>query len=230
LGRCFRTSQKYWAYSSLNRVTTWLMVILAVEIIASLVILASDAYQIRLLNSIMNYEYDYSTAISLAQVNDMWQSIITEIELAVAIISIVVFLYWFYRAYRNLPALGATGLKFNPKWVIVYFFIPILALWKPFRALAEIWTVSGGEDNSSGTKTRYFLVPWWILFVVSNMMGFLIARGYSSEPTIETIINYSSQDIAFQILVIIADALFIFIAKEICARQDLKSRSIPTVQ
>ena len=96
----------------------------------------------------MNYEYDYSTAIGLAQVNDLWQSVITEIVVIATIFSIVVFLYWFYRAYRNLPALGATRLKFNPKWVIVYFFIPILALWKPFRALEEIYTISTNDYSS----------------------------------------------------------------------------------
>jgi hypothetical protein len=222
-------SQKVSSYSSLNRLTRWLVIVLAVEIVVSLVTIVSDTYQIRLLTSIMNYEYDYSTAIGLAQVNDLWQSVITEIVVIVTIFSIVVFLYWFYRAYRNLPALGATRLKFNPKWVIVYFFIPILALWKPFRALEEIYTIST-NDYSSRSTNSYILLIWWILFIVSNMMGFLMARGFTREPTPETVLNYSNQDIVLQFLVIAANALFIFIAKEISAKQDLKSHNIPTVQ
>lgn len=222
-------SQKVSSYSSLNRLTRWLVIVLAVEIVVSLVTIVSDTYQIRLLTSIMNYEYDYSTAIGLAQVNDLWQSVITEIVVIVTIFSIVVFLYWFYRAYRNLPALGVTRLKFNPKWVIVYFFIPILALWKPFRALEEIYTIST-NDYSSRSTNSYILLIWWILFIVSNMMGFLMARGYTIEPTPETVLNYSNQDIVLQFLVIAANALFIFIAKEISAKQDLKSHNIPTVQ
>src|SRR6476646_10394966 len=155
-------SQKVSSYSSLNRLTRWLVIVLAVEIVVSLVTIVSDTYQIRLLTSIMNYEYDYSTAIGLVQVNDLWQSVITEIVVIVTIFSIVVFLYWFYRAYRNLPALGVTRLKFNPKWVIVYFFIPILALWKPFRALEEIYTIST-NDYSSRSTNSYILLIWWIL-------------------------------------------------------------------
>ena len=222
-------SQRVSRYSSLNRLTRWLVIVLAVEIIVSLVTLVSDTYQIRLITSIINYEYDYSTAIGLVQVNDQWQSVITEIGLIVTIFSIVVFLYWFYRAYRNLPALGATRLKFSPKWVIVYFFIPILALWKPFRALEEIYTISTNEYSSRSTNS-YILLIWWIIFIVSNMMGFIMARGYTSEPTPETVLNYSNQDIVLQFLVIAANALFIFIAKEISAKQDLKSHNIPTVQ
>ena len=57
-----------------------------------------------------------------------------------------------------------------------------------------------------------------------------MARGYTSDPTPEMIMNYSNQDIVLQFLVIGADALFVFIAKEICTRQDLKSNNIPTIQ
>ena len=74
------------SYSSLNRVTTSLALVLAIYILVSLITLVSDAYQIRLLTSIMNYEYDYSTAISLAGINDLWQAIISGIGLAVTIL------------------------------------------------------------------------------------------------------------------------------------------------
>ena len=108
--------------------------IFVIEIMVSLIVLVSDTYEIRLLESIMNYDYDYYTALNLAEINDTWQSIIIIIGFSVTIFSSIVFYYWFYRAYRNLPALGGRGLEFTPKWVIAYFFIPILALWKPLRA------------------------------------------------------------------------------------------------
>ncbi|MFI5424779.1 MAG: DUF4328 domain-containing protein [Nitrososphaerales archaeon] len=164
------------SYSSLNRITTSLALVLAIYILVSLITLVSDAYQIRLLTSIMNYEYDYSTAISLADINDLWQAIISGIGLAVTILSTIILLYWFYRAYRNLPSLGAKVLKFNPKWVVVYFFIPILALWKPFKALEEIWILSTNTYPASSGKSSYVLLIWWILFIVSNLMGFTLGR------------------------------------------------------
>lgn len=218
------------SYSSLNKVTKWLVMIMAVEIIMSIVTLVSDVYQIRLLTSIMNYEYDYSTAISLAGVNDLWQVIISGIGLAVTILSIIILLYWFYRAYRNLPSLGAKVLKFNPKWVIAYFFIPILALWKPFMALEEIWANSTDGYSSSSTKSSYILLIWWILFIVSNLMSFSLGRSITSATTLEGIINWSNQDIVLQILIMVSNALFIYIAKEVCGKQEIKHQNVPTVQ
>ena len=62
-------------------------------------------------------------------------------------------------------------------------------------------------------------------------MGFLMARGYTSEPTPETVLNYGNQDIVLQFLVIAGQCIYsFFIAKEISAKQDLKSHNIPTVQ
>lgn len=203
--------------------------ILAIEIIVSMVTLLSDAYQLRLLTSIINYEYDYLTALNLVQVYDVWQLIIGVIGTAVAILSIGIFLYWFYRAYRNLPSLGAKGLKFNPKWVIAYFFIPILALWKPFRALEEIWIVSA-NDSSNSTKLIYILLIWWILFVVSNVLGYLLLSGYLSAATLEDFKNLVSQDMVLRILFMSSDVLFIFIAKEICERQEIKSHYMSAVK
>jgi hypothetical protein len=202
--------------------------IFVIEIMVSLVVLASDTYEIRLLESIMNYDYDYYTALSLAEINDTWQSIISTISFSVTIFSSVVFFYWFYRAYRNLPGLGGRGLEFTPKWVIAYFFIPILALWKPLRALEEIWKWSDTVPSHSA-KSTVILLFWWIPFIIANMLGFLIFRGYLSVETSEQLINLDNQDMALQILIMVSNAIFIYIAKEICGRQEMKSRNVTTV-
>jgi hypothetical protein len=42
--------------------------------------------------------------------------------------AIVFFISWFRRAYRNLPALGATDLRYRSGWTIGSWFIPIVGL------------------------------------------------------------------------------------------------------
>jgi hypothetical protein len=175
--------------------------LLAIGIIMSLITLLSDVYQVRLLTAIMNYEYDYLTASSLFQAHEFWQSIITVIGFGVGILTMCIFLDWFYRAYRNLPSLGAKGLKFKPKWVIAYFFIPILSVWKPFTALQEIWSEST-YDSSGSTKITYILLIWWILFVISNIIGYSKVSGYLNAATFEELKNLINRDMVLQILFI----------------------------
>ena len=61
----------------------------------------------------------------------------TPLQLGLAPITLVVFCMWMYRAYGNLPALGAR-FKPSPGWVVVSIFIPCVNLVVPFLALAEI--------------------------------------------------------------------------------------------
>jgi hypothetical protein len=205
-----------------------LVIILAAEILVSLAVIISDSYEIRLIKSITNYEFDFDTANSLIEINDMWQSVIATIEFFVTITSLVFLPYWFCRAYRNLSALGAGRLESSPRWVVAYFFVPILCLWKPVRALEEIWKWSY-PSYSEGSKSSFILIFWWIPFVISNMLGFLLIRGYFSAETFQDWINLDTRDIVLEVLVIIANTIFIYIAKEVCRRQEMKSHNVPTV-
>jgi hypothetical protein len=89
------------------------------------------------------------------------------LQLLIFIATAVAFLMWLHRAYRNLPALGATRLDTTPGWAVGYFFIPFANLVKPFQAVREIWHESapggearegfGGVSSRSGTPA---LVGW----------------------------------------------------------------------
>jgi hypothetical protein len=68
-------------------------------------------------------------------------------------------LMWFYRAYWNLPALGARSLNYSPGWAVGYFFIPILNLFRPYQVAREIDYYS----NPSSAPQSALLIPvWWI--------------------------------------------------------------------
>jgi len=61
------------------------------------------------------------------------------------------------------------------------------------------------------------------------MLGFLMFRSYFSIETLQQWINLDTQDIALQVLIIITNAIFIHIAKEVCERQEMKSHNITTI-
>jgi len=54
-------------------------------------------------------------------------------------------------------------------------------------------------------------------------------RSYFSIETLQQWINLDTQDIALQVLIIITNAIFIHIAKEVCERQEMKSHNITTI-
>jgi hypothetical protein len=221
-------------YSSLSKITKLVICVLIIEVVVELIVITSDYSEIRLMNSVLNNDLEYSEKLSQIEINDYRVSIISTIELPLLILSSILFFYWFYRAYRNLESLGALGLTFNPKWVVGYFFIPFLCLWKPYEALKEIWKVSDPYNTSEGymwrsAKVSPVLAFWWITFVLSNMTGTLLLTGSFRTETLEDWIRLDMYDIAASIVIIISDAILIYIIKKISSRQEMKNSNLSLI-
>jgi hypothetical protein len=208
--------------------------VLIVEVVVELIVITSDYSEIRLMNSVLNNELEYSEKLSQIEINDYRVSIISTIEFPLLILSSILFFYWFYRAYRNLESFGAVGLTFNPKWVVGYFFIPFLCLWKPYEALKEIWKISDPYNTSEGcmwrsAKVSPALTFWWLTFVLSNITGTLLLTGSFRTETLEDWIRLDMYDIVASIVIIISDAILIYIIKKISSKQEMKNSNLSLI-
>jgi hypothetical protein len=136
---------------------------------------------------------------------------------AISVTATVVFFYWFYRAYKNLKALGANKLKFTPAGVIINFFIPIVCLWRPYSAAKEIWNNSdpngllSTEQEHHWVQTSEIVRFWWITSLIAAFLVILASVGF-------VIINALPD-----ILIIASEILLILLVKEIGSRQETKN-------
>jgi hypothetical protein len=111
------------------------------------------------------------------------------IQMTVYIVTAVVFIRWFHRAYANLPAVGTEGLRHGTAWAIGAWFVPIASLFWPKQIADEIWR---GSDPSSepdqGPSLGSGKVPaivgvWWLAFIAS---GLLVGAGWELWGSAET--------------------------------------------
>lgn len=54
------------------------------------------------------------------------------VEFPVYILTVVFFLIWLNRSYKNLTPLGAQDLAYSSGWAVGYWFIPFVNLVRPF--------------------------------------------------------------------------------------------------
>jgi len=146
---------------------------------------------------------------------DQLQVALTVVWLAALVIAAIAFLVWIHRAYRNLPAVGATGLKFTPAQAVWWWFVPVASYWQPYRVVREIWQRSG----PAGTRTR-LVVVWWTLWIVSNVGVAVASRiplyGWAFEV----------RDLARAILGAAAAVCAILIVRRIQAWQEQKAATL----
>lgn len=110
----------------------------------------------------------------------------------IALICGIPFIMWFYRAYKNLLALGIKNLEYALHWTIISFFIPILNFIYPYKVAKEIWNASDpvlGLESDKKWETLgepKIVARWWTPFILSgaiNNFGNLIFKWNNPEHT-----------------------------------------------
>ena len=104
----------------------------------------------------------------------------------------VLFIIWFYRAYKNLGPLNAPPPRRGSGWTIGAWFVPILDLILPKLMLNEIWRGSEPEPSGDPGKAAIptFHTLWWATWV----LGFLVAIAAGVDSAISSVDSALSAD------------------------------------
>src|SRR5690625_4693899 len=102
------------------------------QVLVGIVSMASGYLEYQLLMDFQNEVYtSQEQAIADGEASDQRQDIVGIIYLIVFLVSGFLILRWIHRMNHNARQFGAENMIFTPGWSIGYYFIPILALWKP---------------------------------------------------------------------------------------------------
>lgn len=152
---------------------------------------------------------------------ELWMAGIAGVALLVTYIGgAFVVLTWFLRSVRNGHALGLR-LETSPKWVIWFFIIPLVSLFKPYAMASELWRSSANPEKWKGVDDPALLRWWWAAVLVS---GFVMTVGDLMSRTANTpgpLIGASAVFIVGYLLQIAAGVLFLRIGGAISQRQSL---------
>jgi len=176
-------------FKSLNTRTQWVCWIFGILMFVDLIAVLSGFAQAELLNRAIAGE---TITWSEATANDIRYAAIGFAQTVLFIAEAIAFLMWVHRAHKNLSSLGATDLRFTPGWAVGWFFIPIMNLFRPYQAVAEISKASDPKvDTTEGTSWKSVAaLPlvgwWWAFFLISNFaaniaMRAALSTSYSTE-------------------------------------------------
>ena len=146
---------------------------------------------------------------------------IGKLQLAARFTAFIVFLIWFYRAHRNLQALGIRRGRYSSPWSVLLFLVPILNLYYAYDLVKELWKQSSPDLGFSDAflKQHAFSFEhypsktasiglWW---------GFTIASVLAARISV---------DLISDALAVVASILLIRIVRDTDARQEEKRRRL----
>lgn len=151
--------------------------------------------------------------------NDVREGIVGIFQLITVLITAFLFLRWVYYTNSNARALGAKGMKFTPRWSILWYVIPILNLWKPYQVMNEIWKCSENPVEWKTMKTSSILRWWWFLWILSNLIDQIATRMFFRAKAIPELINSTVASIVSNFMSIPLDIIAILLISSIFSMQ-----------
>lgn len=91
------------------------------------------------------------------------------------LVSVFLALKWTYRVSRNAHSF-AEGLEVSPTGAVVWYFVPIACLWKPFQALSEAWRASADPKAWRNVATPGVMRWWWGVWLALIVLNELNER------------------------------------------------------
>lgn len=215
------------SFASIKKKALALYWLLGIGIVLSIAAIVSGAFEARLLLKIESGGFWTDAEIDA---NDTRQFIVGIAQLLLFIVTGIVWLVWFSRAYKNLPALGARNLRFKPGWAIGSWFVPFLNLVRPKAMTDDTWRASDPtapaiqEGPYKGRRVSPVLHAWWALFIISQLLGRIVFRWAMAAETIEEIRSGNIAAMLADVIDVPLTVLALLVVLQITRRQEERAR------
>lgn len=151
-------------------------------------------------------------------------------QLFVYLATIVLFIVWLHRAYKNVPAFGVQT-EHSPGWAAGSWFIPFLNLVRPYQIVKETWVKSdpgvdlsaGYADAGAGARAATLVGVWWAFWLLSNVVGNVHGRLVGDAQTPDQVSSAAALGIASDALTVVAAGLAFLVVRTIDRMQEEKA-------
>ncbi|MDQ3940419.1 MAG: DUF4328 domain-containing protein, partial [Actinomycetota bacterium] len=219
------------SYQSVQTIGNVLSVILVLVLLVDVVAVISDMAEYSLLGRIQSGEF---VSDREATASDIRQGALGLLQSLLIVVSIVMWLIWFRRAYKNLVPLQAGAPRFKPGWAIGAWFVPFLNLWRPLQMTKDVWNGSAPSaargpplGGWAGAGMPPLLGFWWLFFIVANAAY----PGFGEAVDATSIADLRGLSLRFVIadsLSVVLDILAIAVVRGITSRQEQRAATLAT--
>ena len=214
-------------YRSVRGLATAVTVLLGITLLVDVVSIGSGLLQLELIERIQSADF---TQAELTQ-NDAREVALGFAATSLYVVTGIVFIVWFRRAYQNLDHFGHVR-ALGTGWAIGGWIVPIVSLYRPFQMAREIWHASDPESLGGGdsTSTPGLLASWWGAWIVGNVAGQIALRTSLSAESVGEIQATTVAQLVANAVTIVSAPLAILVVRELTRRQEARATGLGDVQ
>jgi len=216
-------------FESGRRIGRWAAVFITIYMVVGVAMIYSCFQQIDLLTRMLGEVGIRTSHIESTDpfFNDLRQTTIRRVDFFFSVAALIAFLTWIHRAYRNLPSIGATCLRFSPGWAVAYFFIPILSFFRPYQVVREIWSGSDPAElpeSDEAPSPPGIVTWWWTLWIAGGLTSSVWIMYLDRVVNARDLITATWIEIVAEVLSIGAAAFSLFVIGAIDLNQKTKNQ------
>ena len=159
----------------------FIWIILVLDVLS----LISGYFQYDLLKTVVNGGFISPVQATL---NDLREQIIAILYLLASIVSAIMFIQWFRRAYFNLH-LHVDYLLHPEGWAAGSWFVPIVSFYRPYQIMKELYEESIELLEKRGIHipniSMNYISVWWAFWILSSIFGQIILRITLKSNTVD---------------------------------------------
>jgi hypothetical protein len=159
----------------------FIWIILVLDVLS----LISGYFQYDLLKTVVNGGFISPVQATL---NDLREQIIAILYLLASIVSAIMFIQWFRRAYFNLH-LHVEYLLHPEGWAAGSWFVPIVSFYRPYQIMKELYEESIELLEKRGIRipdiSMSYISIWWAFWILSSIFGQIILRITLKSNTVD---------------------------------------------
>jgi heme/copper-type cytochrome/quinol oxidase subunit 2 len=205
-----------------------------VSVLSEIVFLGSTLFEISAFRTLINP--DPSWQLSDADIDEMFgrvdfiNGIVGLIYLVVWVVVTIFCAVWICRASANARTIQPSENRVRPGWAVGYFFVPIINLWMPFKAMKQIWNSSHSPDGCIDDDAPGFFMVWWGAWLVGNAGSSAATRAYSRAETPEAALTADWVFVFSSVVLTVSALQFMRIIREVAVAQALRAREAPVAR
>ncbi len=150
---------------------------------------------------LQNIKTGIAISASDASNNNIRQGLVALLLLAAITGSMITFIMWYYRAYKNLHALNITTLNFEAGWAIGAWFVPFLNMGRPYVIMRETWEETQDyylpKEEKPMAVSSAIVGWWWGLYLTANIMAYIVTFLAKSSHGNEDLMTYTEFNIFY---------------------------------
>jgi hypothetical protein len=121
---------------------------------------------------------------------------------------------------RNAAFLGAGLPTVAPSSMVLWFFVPIACLWRPYLAVRELWSMSTPRARRDVDPNANAVTGWWIAWLVALVLFAIAFRLAEGAATPGEWLDVTTVDLAAKLALVVAALLARRWARVLSQRQD----------